>query len=427
MSKYITGFSTTDGIKKYDYNALANKPESSADSIKAVASGEVISTSNAVNRGLASCKIYGKTIQNGVPTPTAPVEMVSLAENGNISIAVCGKNLFSGWAVGGVHPETGADYAVTSQRRTDYLPISAPGQKYSISGIPNTLYTLVVFYDINKNYISRTAASPYGTRLVEPPVNAKYFRLSIYENEDVPGTIAEADAMAGATMIEASSTVTTYEKGKPVQYAAVSVSEGLRGIPVASGGNYIDADGQAWVCDEIDFGRGVYVQRVTTGTVNSVSEQVNESSTIMTVYTPIVGWNSASELGLLTNIASPNARAGTDRNTTPNVCRFNAYGTTIIFDISRADYPALADFNAHIAENPIKVAYILATPIETPLSEEELYNYASLRTHNQATTISNDGWAHMELEYIMDAKKYIDSLVGGNSHTTGTILPAAVE
>ena len=76
------------------------------------------------------------------------------------------------------------------------------------------------------------------------------------------------------------------------------------------------------------------------------------------------------------------------------------------------------------------IQYILATPIETPLSEEELAAYASLHTYRGNTTISNDASAHMEIEYAMDAKKYIDSLVAGGSTGDpggGTILPATVE
>ena len=37
---------------------------------------------------------------------------------------------------------------------------------------------------------------------------------------------------------------------------------GLPGIPVTSGGNYTDPQGQQWVCDEVDLKRGVKVQRV---------------------------------------------------------------------------------------------------------------------------------------------------------------------
>ena len=44
---------------------------------------------------------------------------------------------------------------------------------------------------------------------------------------------------------------------------------GLPGIPVESGGNYTDAEGQQWICDEVDFGRGKYVQRVKIRAVES--------------------------------------------------------------------------------------------------------------------------------------------------------------
>ena len=60
-------------------------------------------------------------------------------------------------------------------------------------------------------------------------------------------------------------------------------------------------------------------------------------------------------------------------------------------------------------------------PIETPLSEEELAAYAALYTYRNSTTVSNDAGAYMELEYMMDAKKYIDSKI------SGAILSATVE
>ena len=71
--------------------------------------------------------------------------------------------------------------------------------------------------------------------------------------------------------------------------------------------------------------------------------------------------------------------------------------------------------------SPLTLVYILGTPIETPLSEEELAAYASLHTYKDHTTVSNDAGAWMDLEYVMDAKKYIDSLV------TCGIAPARVE
>ena len=63
----------------------------------------------------------------------------------------------------------------------------------------------------------------------------------------------------------------TYEPYKPVQTLTVSTPNGLLGIPVSSGGNYTDGNGQRWVCDEIDFARGVYVQRI--GRIDSYASE----------------------------------------------------------------------------------------------------------------------------------------------------------
>ena len=56
-------------------------------------------------------------------------------------------------------------------------------------------------------------------------------------------------------------TITISNGAEQSQTLPISTPTGLRGIPVDSGGNYTDADGQQWVCDEIDFERGKYVQR----------------------------------------------------------------------------------------------------------------------------------------------------------------------
>lgn len=46
------------------------------------------------------------------------------------------------------------------------------------------------------------------------------------------------------------------------QQLPISTPNGLPGIPVDSGGNFTDETGQQWVCDEVDFEKGVYVKRV---------------------------------------------------------------------------------------------------------------------------------------------------------------------
>jgi hypothetical protein len=106
---------------------------------------------------------------------------------------------------------------------------------------------------------------------------------------------------------------------------------------------------------------------------------------------------------------------------------------SITFKILKTDLGTVAETNAdaldewrsylagkYAAGTPMVFDYAIK-PTETPLSEEELAAYASLHTYKGHTTVSNDAGAWMDLEYVMDAKKYIDRLIAGN------IVPATVE
>ena len=75
----------------------------------------------------------------------------------------------------------------------------------------------------------------------------------------------------------------------------------------------------------------------------------------------------------------------------------------------------------HLSTSPMSVMYALTTPIETPLTDAEIAAYTALHTYKDHTEVSNDAGAWMELEYVMDAKKYIDSKI------SSTILAATVE
>ena len=53
-------------------------------------------------------------------------------------------------------------------------------------------------------------------------------------------------------------------------------------IPVSTGGNYTDANGQQWICNEIDFGRGKYVRELEKVNFDGSADElwtVGDSST----------------------------------------------------------------------------------------------------------------------------------------------------
>jgi len=57
----------------------------------------------------------------------------------------------------------------------------------------------------------------------------------------------------------------------------VNLPISLKGIKVKSGGNYTDADGQKWVCDELDLNRGVIIKRVDVVTGDRFTWSANSN------------------------------------------------------------------------------------------------------------------------------------------------------
>lgn len=389
----------------------------SAPPVVCEAAGAAITASDASDRLLQGLKVFGKTTQDGTPSPEEPVELESAGNGGGISVTVAGKNLFGGDAFADKWLEVATSVKDESAGTVKITGSDIIGVVAFSEFKENTVYTIVVkgwntngkgtntmiVYDDGTleyiNFASSAALSTIAFTTQSGKTVSKFCGVKF--GGDSYFYYKECGIFEGIV------TVDDFEPYKG-QTVAVSTPEGLAGIPVSSGGNYTDESGQQYIGDYRDYARGVDVQNVSFGTIKAVYEQTNPSTEIMTVYA-YVGWNPASQLGLLTSIAQPNMKTSDYGNTTPNICRFGATGKTIIFDISRADYPTLDDFNAQIAENPIKVAYALAEPIETPIPAEELAAYAALRSNKPNTTVFNDAGAYMELQYVADTKTYIDN------------------
>lgn len=85
------------------------------------------------------------------------------------------------------------------------------------------------------------------------------------------------------------------------QSVSFSTPNGLPGIPVTSGGNYTDENGQQWICDEVDLGRGVYVQRVDKGAFDATKALTEQSVILATpIETPLTAADIASYKSLRT-------------------------------------------------------------------------------------------------------------------------------
>ena len=219
---------------------------------------------------------------------------------------------------------------------------------------------------------------------------------------------------------------------KDSQNLFIETPNGLLGIPVSTGGNYTDENGQQWVCDEIDLERGVYIQRVRKVVYDGSSDETwanngTEDNRCFTV------WTSDAAVGTNLSLCDKFENVVSAWHSS-YATRYGIYAdhqsiTAKYFRPPDESARTLETWKAWLVEHPITLIYVLANHIETPLSEEEIATYKALRTYRDGTTITNDSSAYMEMEYAMDTRRYIDSLIlasGGTlARLTEVTLPAS--
>lgn len=183
-------------------------------------------------------------------------------------------------------------------------------------------------------------------------------------------------------------TVTIGDGADERQTLTLPTPNGLPGIPVTSGGNYTDTQGQQWVCDEIDLEREVKVQRVYKVDVDGEN----------------VKFVQADIYANLTPSGLPFALIGNGQKTY-TVSTFTNLGWYYNSE-SRFLYlikDNISDkFNESCKKQLGKVYYALANPIETPLTPAELAAYKALTTYAPETVVQASDGAGLRLNYQRD-------------------------
>ena len=193
----------------------------------------------------------------------------------------------------------------------------------------------------------------------------------------------------------------------------ISTPNGLRGIPVTDGGNYTDSNGQQWMYDEVDFERGVCLQRaykyVVTGDENWVTSAYGASTDGNVRYDAD---NIIPKCFINNCLCSHYTYNGVNPKTGEAVWvgnNGNLAGLRIVSKYQTVD--ELKNFLQlqYNKGTPVEVIYILETPIETPLTSEQISAYKTLHTYKPTTIITNDENAYMKVDYVADTKNYIDN------------------
>ena len=139
------------------------------------------------------------------------------------------------------------------------------------------------------------------------------------------------------------------------QTLTLSTPNGLPGIPVTSGGNYTDQNGQQWICDEVDLERGVKVQRVNI---------VDLSTCVITGTTNLA---VTKRLAILLPLKGKDYTVKAICNRLPYLVSFTS--DTIHFYVDTNNVQVFIPIGAkNPEEGEYILFYVLAAPIETPLT-----------------------------------------------------------
>ena len=348
--------------------------------------GNPIAVDDAFSAPLCGLTVYGRSTQDGTPTPDAPVPIVSAGDGGSVAVKVTGKNR---------------------------MPPNLEYQEFVECFVKkNTPITLV--------FKEGTVSQGGNIKFFDENNNEYWFGLDAGKAEfhmEYPEDLTEFQYLTAEQTSE--NMCLTWNASSPdyepyrEQLLTLTTPTGLPGIPVTSGGNYTDQSGQQWVCDEVDLERGVKVQRVNRLKLDALSWRyeltpTNKSDTFI------------SDV--------PASQDGTTRG--HSLCQYAVFDG-VAYDIEMKEacrcyvwvksvtlqfkagsgVNSVDDFSEWLKARPdASIFYCLATPIETPLTPAEIAAYKALTAYGPDTVVQAGDGAGVKLGYQRDVNIAIKKL-----------------
>lgn len=388
--------------------------------------GNPIAVDDAFSAPLCGLTVYGKSTQDGTPSPDSPVPIVSAGDGGSVAVKVTGRNILDmrnsneDVTGAGVTYTRNADYSFkrtgTATNKTGNLWLAG---NFNISPLPdgsNVFCTLKmgVKYSITGCVLlTKTQAGIKGARgIAFTPTEDMHItgvRNEDFEVNKTYNDIVYPSVYVGAKALQ-------YEPYRE-QLLTLPTPTGLPGIPVTSGGNYTDPQGQQWICDEVDLERGVKVQKISSFVINAENAG---GIAIMNDFTKVTVASSA-------RIRTPENTDRTDILGRTLFCEILPYEKNVWasnkngMGFSENHYIDFAIENSYLGlneastdterknalvkyftDNPCRVVYRIATPIETPLTPAEIAAYRALTTYGPDTVVQAGDGAGIKLGYQRD-------------------------
>lgn len=346
------------------------------------------------------------------PSPEWPQELTSVV---NTSVKIYGNNLVNPKSFD-VGPNTSLTKSIDG-----YVFTLTGGSKYSYTSsnahIDVNMFRGKTLFLKQDRQVSTNVDAKGGAQVtVTTATKTSYYALSdtvlsrtIYIPEDATGIAIGLYTNNTGSILSSDNTISIYglmlsqvdsEWAPYDQIQTLDIPYTLPGVPVNSGGNYTDHNGQQWLCDEIDFERGVYIQRVYNGAVPTTGwkeERVSDTFCEYATYALPTSFMNG-------NVLSTHFRKSDDNRLVIGSNKHLYARFPISSGINTPD-KALEFF----ALNEVHMVAVLLEPIETPLTEEELFAFSKLHSNATVTTAMNSENAYIGLVYNADTKTYFEN------------------
>lgn len=405
------------GLIKEDTTALQKRQNVLVGS----ETGNPVSCDDAYSAPLCGLTVYGRSTQDGTPAPDNPVPIVSAGDDGSVAVKVTGANVLEGTKPGVQSTVYGITYTIdengvliTGTATNDFSVLLHDDNKYRLSH--------GIYYLTTKGLSPSTMLNFYFINKFSSDVQNQKVTL----NRDVEFSL-HLQISKGATLnttVQVSLTRNKITSYSPYceQLLTLPTPNGLPGIPVASGGNYTDQNGQQWICDEVDLERGVKVQRVKSVDISSLDKSfwafrndidTNVSATRYSNEAVIVDFGTSAPA--MSNILP--AGVGNVVNT------FRLVATPLYlyqFNLDPSKFPTVESWVEYLEANTVLIIYAPATPIETPLTPAEIAAYKAITAYAPDTVVQASDGAGIKLDYQRDVNLVVKNLEDAIASMTTT-------
>lgn len=349
-------------------------------------SGKVAVISDADTQPIDSLSVYGQTVQAETPSLDNPSELVT-TPYGDLTVRVYGKNMAAGRYINNVTETTQGGAAcwvsgITSDRENCLVfnPTGTMGPITISARVMATAETLcldIKYSDATTISTFEKAGVNWGNIEFTTEAGRVVEEIRIgSHNTDITVWVDKESVMIhpGEVAIE-------YESPKDLQTIPLGASYKLHGVPVSSGGNFTDSNGQQWITNEIDLASGKFIQRVHELVLTS-STTFDKTETLGT-YRRVV---------IETGAAATGTKYCTDAMSSHLPLKYDYSGDNLHYYVKgETAYIFIPVDETWLANNTVRILYPLAVPGEVDLSSSIMDAFSALRLNSGDNIITVEG------------------------------------